>query len=181
MEVLGLLKANIICKKYLFCRIILKAIQSVFSPFHVGFWIHPCTWLEIDINVLVILLSCVDTFPLPRNTMAGLTVCLLSALIQNCRVASLLSRPEPGWETQICLLPEKSYVLSCSTTKGRGAWSTLNLCFGIHRPYFLSGTALLLLLLDLTVFLKFLWNFWIVSLAASAECCFLFVLRLKDI
>ena len=30
MEVLGLLKANIICKKYLFCRIILKAIfQSV--------------------------------------------------------------------------------------------------------------------------------------------------------
>ena len=101
-------------------------------------------------------LSCVDTFPLPRNTMAGLTVCLPSALIQSCRVACLLSRPEPGWETQICLLPEKSYVLSCSTTKGRGTWSTLNLCFGIHRPYFLSGTALLLLLLDLTAFLKFL-------------------------
>ncbi len=53
--------------------------------------------------------STLEIFPLPLNTIVGLTFCSPSALVHSCRVACLLSKAVEGCDTHTCWLPVTSY------------------------------------------------------------------------
>lgn len=90
-------------------------------------------------------------FPLPLKIIAGFTVCCPSVLMQSWSVACLLSRPDPGCEIQIWLLPaiHRSYLdlhkrqwhlIYIQSILGRPSticiihnWSFMSPSFGLHN------------------------------------------------
>ena len=79
-------------------------------------------------------------------------------LIQRCKVACLLSKPDEGYETHTYF--QWYHKLSLGPLQMEEVpWSTIFLFSGAHLPYFGSMVDLFLLLCVLRAFLKFLWNF----------------------